>query len=201
MEHGRRREQPLDRDLVLPPLVLVRVQPGGGVEPGRTARHHRLQLVGLERDGLRTGLAVREGDGEGGGEAVAQQVDPVAGDPQRMVDLDLGVFPGVAVDVVADLVPHLRAVVLGLAGGQELGLEGVDLHAELVEVGAVDQVAGPERVVDRRGGVAQAFVAVGHQDAGALVAVQLACRDRDEQRQESEVEDQVSELAQVTLLR
>ena len=83
---------------------------------------------------------------------------------------------------------------------QIVRLEVVDAQADRVQRGAVDGVAGPERVERGRRRGAEARPAVGDHDDVALVAEQLARRDRDQQSQQREVEDDVAELAQVALL-
>ena len=82
-----RREQALDRDLVLAALVGVGICAAGRVEPHHARRQQGYRIVGPPLHGLGPGLPVGEGDGERRRVAVALQVHPVAADPQRFVDL------------------------------------------------------------------------------------------------------------------
>ncbi len=101
--------------------------------------------------------------------------------------------PGLVVDVGGER--------RGLPGRQVVCLKVVDPQANRVQRGAVDGVAGPERVERGRGRRAEAGTAVGDDDDVALVAEQLSGGHRDEQAEQREVEDDVAELAQIALLR
>ncbi len=94
----------------------------------------------------------------------------------------------------------LAAKESGLPGRQVVRVEVVDPQADRVQRGAVDGVAGAERVERGRRGRAEARSAVGDHDDVALVAEQLADGDRDQQAEQREVEDDVAELAQIALL-
>ena len=194
------REQALDRDLVLAALAGVGIGAAGRVEAHRARRQEGDLVVGPPLQRLRAGLAVGEGDGERRGVAVALQVDPVAADPQRVVDLQPVRPPGVGGQVGAGLVVDVRGERHGLTGRQVVGLEVVDPQADRIQRGAVDGVARPERVERRGRRRAEAGAAVGDDDDVALVAEQLSGGHRDEQAEQREVEDDVAELAQIALL-
>ena len=145
-----RREQSLDRDLMLPPLGGVGVAAGRRIDPHDTRGQQGLRILGSPLHGLAALLAIGEGHREGRRVSVALQVDPVAADPQRMVDLEPVGLPIAGLQMVAHLVVDVRDEGLGLPIGQIVGLEVVDPHAHRVQGGAVDGVAGPEGV-ERRG--------------------------------------------------
>ena len=195
-----RREQSLDRDLMLAALVGVGIGAAGRVEPHHPRRQQGDRIVRPPLHGLGAGLPVGEGDGERRRVAVALQVHPVTADPQRFVDLQVVRPPRVGVEVGARLVVDVGGKGQRLAGRQVVRVEVVDAQADRMQRGAVDGVARPERVECRRRRRAEAGSAVGDDDDVALVAEQLADRHRDEQAEQREVEDDVAELAQIALL-
>ena len=86
--HQRSRgEQALDRDLISPAFLRIRIHAAGRVEPHGAAGQEGCRIVGLPLQSLGAGFAVRKRDGEGRRVAVPLQVDAIPLDPQRMVDL------------------------------------------------------------------------------------------------------------------
>ena len=96
-----RREQPLDRDLMLASLVGVGIGAAGRVEPHHTRGQQRDRIIRPPLHGLGAGLPVGEGHGERRRVAVALQVHPVPADPQGFVDLQVIGPPRVGVEVGA----------------------------------------------------------------------------------------------------
>ena len=153
----------------------------------------------LER--LGAGLTVRERDGECRRVSVSLQVHTIAGDPQWVVHLDGRVPPGIGLEVVACLVRDVRGEHLGLTGLEVVGLEILHTYTQRGHAGAVEAQTGDEGVEHCRRGGAEPGAVVGDDDAIALVAEQLARGDRDQQSDQREVEHEVAELAEVSLLR
>ena len=145
-----RREQTLDGDLMLATFGGVGIRPGGRVDARDARGQQRPRIVGppLHRRGA--GLPVGEDHGERRRVAVALQIDAVAADPQRVVDLQPVGPPTAAGEVAAGLVVDVRGERRGLPGWQITRLKVVDAQADRVQRRAVDGVARPERV-ERRG--------------------------------------------------
>jgi hypothetical protein len=99
--------------------LVVPSEQGGVVQ--RPPLHHAAAL-----------LPVGEGDGELRRVTVAEQVDPGATHPQRVVDRQLIRMPGAGGQVIGTLVADACAELLRLPGAQVGRGEPVDLHAERV---------------------------------------------------------------------
>src|SRR5699024_1166110 len=145
-------------------------------------------------------------DGDGGGVAVALQVDTVAGHPEWVVDLQLVIGPLLwwGEHVFAEGIGNIRGKHLCLSDRKVIGGEVVDLKAKRGQTGAVEHRAGLEGVKVGGGGVAELGVFVGvdrfvvagvrDDDDHALVVDHPTGGDGGQHAHQGQVEDKVGQF-------